>query len=86
MKTPIRTCIICKSKADKASLLRINYKDNVLSVDNRGNKPGRGAYVCNNSACIKKLNMKSLNRAMKGNIDNKYNYIIENLRKNDMDD
>ena len=34
---------------------------------------------------IEKLTMKNLNRAMKDNIDNKYNYIIENLRNDDMD-
>ncbi len=85
MKTPIRTCVVCKKKAEKSILLRINYKDNILSVDKKGNKPGRGAYVCNNISCIEKLTMKSLNRAMKDNIDNKYNYIIENLRNDDMD-
>jgi len=85
MKTPIRTCVVCKKKAEKSILLRINYKDNILSVDKKGNKPGRGAYVCNNISCIEKLTMKNLNRAMKDNIDNKYNYIIENLRNDDMD-
>ena len=85
MKTPIRTCVVCRKKAEKSSLLRINYKDSILSLDKKGNVPGRGAYVCPNISCIKKLTMKSLNRAMKDNIDNKYNFIIENLRNDDMD-
>ena len=85
MKTPIRTCIVCRKSAEKSSLLRINYKNHILSVDKKGNKPGRGAYVCIHVSCIKKITLKNLNRAMKDNIDNKYNYIIENLRNDDMD-
>ena len=85
MKTPIRTCIVCRKKFNKSSLLRLNYKNNILSFDKKGNISGRGAYVCNNISCIEKLTIKNLNRAMKDNIDNKYYYIIKNLRNDDMD-
>jgi predicted RNA-binding protein YlxR (DUF448 family) len=40
---------------DKRELIRfVRAPDGVISVDFTGKKNGRGAYVCNDEACVKK--------------------------------
>ena len=84
MKVPIRTCVVCREKFEKSSLLRINYKDNTLTLDPKGNIPGRGCYVCKKNECMTKLSPRNLNRAFKTNIVN-FNNILNILRNDDMD-
>ncbi len=50
---PLRTCIICGSKAPKQSLARI-VADAAggIAVDSTGRLPGRGAYVCADGGCV----------------------------------
>ena len=64
-KTPIRLCLGCNSPAPKNELIRIvKNKEGEISLDFTGKKPGRGAYICNNPACLEKLEKnKRLNRA-----------------------
>ena len=51
--TPIRTCIGCRGKFPKKSLLRFACDSNrSLRIDLKGKFPGRGAYVCRSQACI----------------------------------
>jgi predicted RNA-binding protein YlxR (DUF448 family) len=55
MKTnhsPIRTCVGCGRKSPKEGLIRIVTVDGALSVDVAGKLPGRGAYLCPETACI----------------------------------
>lgn len=85
MKTPIRTCIACRKKAEKNSLLRIVKQKNTLIPDFTGNMPGRGAYVCKNKACLERISLKSLNHAFKTNLDKKSISIKDLLRNDDMD-
>ncbi|HEY1330432.1 MAG TPA: YlxR family protein [Actinomycetota bacterium] len=43
---PERTCVGCRARAPKASLVRIRRSpDGDVSVDPTGSAPGRGAYV-----------------------------------------
>lgn len=63
---PQRTCVCCRLKTDKRSLVRVSAGENGLSVGGKSVLSGRGAYVC--SACasgdLKKL-QKALARAFK---------------------
>ena len=55
-KTPLRMCLGCNQMLDKKELLRIvRDKEGNISVDLTGKKAGRGAYICQNSDCFKKL-------------------------------
>ena len=72
MKTPIRTCVVCKQKFNKNFLLRINYKNNEICLDPKGNMPGRGAYVCKNKTCMERLFLKNLGHSFKTNIYKNY--------------
>jgi len=49
---PLRTCISCKTIANKRDMIRIvKSTDNTIEVDLTGKKPGRGAYLCPRTSC-----------------------------------
>ena len=55
-KKPLRTCMGCNNPKEKNELLRIvKSKEGEISVDLTGKKSGRGAYICKNEECLKKL-------------------------------
>jgi hypothetical protein len=70
MNTPYRICIGCKSKLPKSQLFRFTLS---LQVDAAGQKqPGRGAYVCQNEACIAKaISAKPISRTLKASVENR---------------
>lgn len=52
-KIPKRMCTGCSEMKPKKELLRIvKNKENEISVDLTGKKPGRGAYICKNVECF----------------------------------
>ncbi|MCL2516117.1 MAG: YlxR family protein [Microbacteriaceae bacterium] len=63
---PVRTCIGCRSRAPRSSLLRVVSQDSVLTVDDSAVLPGRGAWVHPSSECIRKaLQRKAFGRALR---------------------
>jgi predicted RNA-binding protein YlxR (DUF448 family) len=69
-KLPLRMCIACREMKPKKELLRVvKNKENKISVDFIGKKPGRGAYLCNDISCFKKAKKgKMLERALSATI------------------
>jgi len=57
----------CRQKGAKRTLVRIvRLEDGSLCADPTGKRPGRGAYVCSDGACIERaLTPKSLIRALR---------------------
>lgn len=54
-KIPMRKCIGCNESKQKKELVRIvKSPDGDISLDTTGKKNGRGAYICNDSECLKK--------------------------------
>lgn len=54
-RTPLRMCSGCGEMFDKRALVRVvKSPQGEVSLDLTGKKPGRGAYVCNNSDCLMK--------------------------------
>ena len=52
-KIPQRQCVGCREMKDKESLLRVvKSPEGDVSLDFVGKKPGRGAYVCPDLACL----------------------------------
>lgn len=52
-KIPKRMCTGCSEMKPKKELLRIvKNKENEISIDLTGKKPGRGAYICKNVECF----------------------------------
>jgi len=64
-KIPLRQCLGCREMKPKRELIRaVKSPDDEVSLDFGGKKPGRGAYVCPNEACLKKaIKSKALSRA-----------------------
>lgn len=54
----------------KRELLRVvRSPEGEVSLDTRGKKPGRGAYVCPNADCLKKaIKTRALSRALETEI------------------
>jgi predicted RNA-binding protein YlxR (DUF448 family) len=67
---PVRTCIGCRTREEKARLLRLVARGAVVVVDLRQIQPGRGAYLHPRPECLEQaLKRRSLGRALRSEID-----------------
>ncbi|WP_084613372.1 YlxR family protein [Microbacterium terrae] len=48
----VRTCVGCRTRAPRSSLLRVVSIDSVLVPDERASLPGRGAWVHETPECV----------------------------------
>lgn len=64
-KIPLRQCLGCREHKPKPELIRVvRSPEGEVSLDFRGKKPGRGAYVCPSADCLKKVRKsRALERA-----------------------
>ena len=64
-KIPQRQCVGCRVMKDKKALIRVvKTPDGTIVLDSTGKRAGRGAYVCPDSACLKKARKsRALERA-----------------------
>ena len=64
-KIPQRQCVGCRTMKDKKALIRVvKTPEGEIVLDISGKKSGRGAYVCPDSACLKKARKsRALERA-----------------------
>jgi len=54
-KVPMRMCTGCGEMKPKKELVRIvRTAEGAISLDTTGKKPGRGAYICKDTVCLKK--------------------------------
>ncbi|MDP9026499.1 MAG: YlxR family protein [Actinomycetota bacterium] len=49
---PVRTCLGCRQRAPRSSLVRLVARDGRVVVDAAARLPGRGAWVHPASACV----------------------------------
>ncbi|UYK39091.1 YlxR family protein [Microbacterium terricola] len=49
---PVRTCVGCRTRAPRATLLRVVAIDSALVPDERASMPGRGAWVHHTHECV----------------------------------
>ena len=55
-KIPVRMCVACREMKPKKEMLRVvRPKEGDVFIALTGKAAGRGAYVCNDPACIRKL-------------------------------
>lgn len=60
-KIPLRMCIACRELKEKRDMLRIvKNAQGEIFIDFSSKAPGRGAYICDNPDCIKKLRKQRL--------------------------
>ena len=64
-KIPLRQCLGCREMKPKRELIRVvRSPQGEISLDFHGKKPGRGAYLCPDPACLKRIRKsRSLERA-----------------------
>lgn len=54
-KLPQRQCVGCREMKNKKELIRVvKSPEGQISLDCGGRKPGRGAYLCPDEACLKR--------------------------------
>ena len=55
-KIPMRQCLGCREMKPKRELIRVvRSPEGEISLDFKGKAPGRGAYVCPDPECMKKV-------------------------------
>lgn len=62
----MRQCVGCREQKPKRELVRVvRSPEGEVSIDTRGKKPGRGAYICPAPECLKKaIKSRALGRAL----------------------
>ena len=78
-KTPLRMCIACRQLLEKRQMLRVVKSEDKIFLDFTSKASGRGAYVCDNPDCIKKIKkQRLLNKVFSSPVDEEiYNAIEE---------
>ena len=84
-KVPLRMCVSCREMKPKKDLIRVvRSPEGKISIDDeRGKKPGRGAYICRNLDCIEKAKKsKILERSLNQNIEDEiYDMLISEMNE-----
>lgn len=64
-KIPLRQCLGCREMKPKRELIRVvRSPEGAISLDFHGKKPGRGAYLCPQPDCLKRIRKaRALERA-----------------------
>lgn len=81
-KKPLRKCLGCGEQKEKKDLIRVvKDKEDAFFMDKTGRMNGRGAYICNDSDCLKKaIKNKGLERSFKMAIPQDiYNRLLEEI-------
>lgn len=78
-KIPLRMCVACRELKEKRAMLRVvKNSEGKIFIDFSSKAAGRGAYVCDNSECIKKLSkQKILNKVFSCAVDESVYAAIE---------
>ncbi len=87
-KIPLRQCVGCREMKPKPELIRVvKSPEGEVSLDFRGKKPGRGAYVCPDPECLKKARKsRALERAFSAPLpDEVYAALDEQMKAGDGD-
>ena len=78
-KIPLRMCIACRELKEKKAMLRIvKNQEGEIFLDFSSKASGRGAYICDNPDCIKKLKKQRLiNKTFSCEVEDKVYTAIE---------
>lgn len=78
-KIPMRQCTGCREMKPKRELIRVvRSSDGDINIDAKGKLPGRGAYICPQTDCLKKARKsRALERAFGVSIPDEIYEILE---------
>lgn len=76
---PMRMCVACREMKPKKEMLRVvKNADGEIFLDFSGKASGRGAYICDQAECVKKLNKyKLLNKTFSAEVSQEVYQRIE---------
>ena len=83
-KIPQRQCLGCREMKNKKDLIRVvRSPEGEISLDFKGKKPGRGAYVCPDAACLARAKKcRGLERAFETAVPPEvYDLLAEQMRE-----
>ena len=87
-KIPVRQCLGCREHKPKPELIRVvRSPEGEVSLDFKGKKPGRGAYVCPDPECLKKARKsRALERAFSAPLpDEVWGQLEEQMKAGEQD-
>ncbi len=85
-KIPMRQCLGCNEHKPKIELLRVvKSPDGEVSLDFRGKKSGRGAYICHSVKCLRRVRKsKRIDKALECEIpESVWDAMEEELAQNE---
>ena len=88
-KIPMRQCLGCREMKPKGELIRVvRSPEGDISLDFRGKKPGRGAYLCPNPNCLARARKgRAIERAFSAQVDPEvYQALEEQMKAGDSDE
>ena len=82
-KIPQRQCVGCREMKNKRDLIRVvKSPEGEVSLDFGGKKPGRGAYLCPDPACLARAKKsRALDRALELTIPEEVYAALEKERE-----
>lgn len=87
-KIPIRQCLGCNEHKPKSDMIRVvRSPEGEISLDTRGKKSGRGAYICHSVSCLNKARKsRRIERALECSIPEEvYNNMEAELEQDGAD-
>ena len=88
-KIPMRQCLGCREMKPKGELIRVvRSPEGDISLDFRGKKPGRGAYLCPDPNCLARARKgRAIERAFSAQVDPEvYAALEEQMKAGDSDE
>lgn len=88
-KIPMRQCLGCREMKPKGELVRVvRSPEGEISLDFRGKKPGRGAYLCPDPTCLARVKKsRAIERAFSAQVGPEvYAALEEQMRAGDSGD
>ena len=88
-KIPMRQCLGCREMKPKGELIRVvRSPEGDISLDFRGKKPGRGAYLCPDPNCLARARKgRAIERAFSAQVDPEvYTALEEQMKAGDSDE
>ena len=82
-KIPMRQCLGCREMKPKGELIRVvRAPEGDISLDFRGKKPGRGAYLCPDPQCLARAKKgRAIERAFAMQVDPEVYIALEEQMK-----
>jgi predicted RNA-binding protein YlxR (DUF448 family) len=87
-KLPQRKCVGCGVSTNKSEMIRVvRSPEGEISVDLKGKKSGRGAYICKDEECLKKaLKARKFERSLDIKISDSEEFaenLLSQIRENE---